>query len=288
MILVTGANGHFGKATVEFLLQKGIPAASIGALVREEAKGAALKARGVTILTGDYNNYASLVSAFAGAEKVLLVSGTELEQRSAQQENVVNAAKAAGVQHLVYTSVERRTDSENSPLSIILSSHFHTEKVIKASGIPYTMLRNNIYLDMLPMFLGQTVLEKGVFFPAGDGAAGFALRSDMAEAAANILAGTGHENKDYHISGPALSFGRIAEILSDISGKKVPYNSPDGETYIKTVVEAGVPALYAGFFAGFGEAIRQGELYPDHTDLPALLGRTPTGAEQYFRQVYGA
>lgn len=288
MILVTGANGHFGTATIEVLLQKGIAASSIGALVRDEAKGAALKDKGVTIVTGDYNNYASLVSAFAGAEKVLLVSGTELEQRSAQQENVVNAAKAAGVQHLLYTSVERRTDSESSPLAVILSSHFHTEKVIKASGIPYTILRNNIYLDMLPMFLGQSVLEKGVYFPAGDGAAGFALRSDMAEAAANILAGAGHENKDYHISGPALSFGRIAEILSDISGKKVPYHSPDGETYIKTVVEAGVPALYAGFFAGFGEGISRGELYPDHSDLPALLGREPVSAEQYFRQVYGA
>ena len=288
MILVTGANGHFGKATVEFLLQKGIPAGSIGALVRQEAKGAELKAKGVTIITGDYNNYASLVSAFAGAEKVLLVSGTELEQRSAQQENAVKAAKAAGVQHLVYTSVERRTDNESSPLAAVLNSHFHTEKVLKASGIAYTILRNNIYTDMLSMFLGPAVLEKGVFFPAGDGAAGFALRSDMAEAAANILAGAGHENKDYHISGAALSFGRIAEILSDISGKKVPYHSPDAETYIKTVVEAGVPALYAGFFAGFGEGISRGELYPDHTDLPALLGRKPAGAEQYFRQVYGA
>ena len=288
MIVVTGANGHFGKATVEFLLQKGIPAGKIGALIREEAKGAALKDKGVTILTGDYNNYASLVSAFAGAEKVLLVSGTELEQRSAQQENAVNAARAAGVQHLVYTSFERRTGSESPTLAALASSHLHTEKVIKASGIPYTILRNNIYLDMLPMFLGQTVLEKGVFFPAGNGEAGFALRSDMAEAAANILAGTGHENKDYHISGQALSFGRIAEILSDISGKKVPYINPDGESYLKTATEAGVPALYAGFFAAFGEEIQQGELYPEHTDLPALLGRTPTGAEQYFRQVYGA
>jgi NAD(P)H dehydrogenase (quinone) len=288
MILVTGANGHFGTATIETLLQKGIAAGSIGALVREEAKGAALKDKGVTVITGDYNDYASLVSAFAYAEKVLLVSGTDMEHRSAQQENAVNAAKAAGVQHLLYTSVERRTDSESSPLAAVLASHFNTEKILKASGIPYTILRNNIYLDMLPMFLGQSVLEKGVYFPAGNGAAGFALRSEMAEAAANILSGSGHENKDYHISGPTLSFGRIAEILSDISGKKVSYHSPDGETYIKTVVEAGVPALYAGFFAGFGEGIQRGELYPYHTDLPALLGREPAGAEQYFRQVYGA
>ncbi len=289
MILVTGANGHFGKATIDFLLQKGVPPASIAGLVREQAKGADLKAKGVGVKIGDYSNYQSLVDAFGGVDKLLVVSGTDLGNRSAQHENAIKAAKQAGVKHILYTSVALNQESENTPLGLLGQTHLYTEKVIKESGIAYTILRNNMYLDFLPMFLGEKVLETGVFFPAGEGKVAFALRGEMAEAAANVLTGEGHENKVYHVSNSqAVSFGEIAAILSSLTGRQVPYLNPSTATYIDALAGAGVPKESAGVFAGIGEAIKQGELAPPTAHLETLLGRKPTSIKEFLIQGYGS
>ena len=286
MILITGATGALGKATINSLLEKGHPAQNIIALVRDEAKAADLKAQGVIIRTGDYDNYDSLVAALKGAEKVLLVSGSDVVKRGAQHENVVKAAKAAGVKHILYTSFHRKNETETSPIAFVAQSHIHTENIIKSSGLAYTILRNNIYLDMLPAFLGK-VLETGVFFPAGDAKSAFASRNDMAEATASVLAGQGHENKEYYLSNTEnISFSDVADILSSITGKTISYLNPDSATYQKTLTEAGVPAEYIGFFAGFAEAAKQGEFTSSYTDLERLLGRKPTSAKEFLTSVY--
>lgn len=286
MILVTGSTGHFGKAAIDFLLQKNIPASSIAALVRDDAKAADLKAKGIVLRKGDYNNYASLVEAFRGVDKLLFVSSNEMENRSQQQVNTVNAAKEAGVKHIVYTSLHRRHDT-GLPIQELAQGHIDTEAAIKASGIPYTLMRNTVYADMLPIFMGEQVLNTGVFLPAGNGRAAFATRHDMAEAAAIILSTTGHENKAYDISADAnYSFADVAQMLTELSGKQVAYVSPDVPTYMNTVTAAGMPAEYAGLFAGFSDTIAKGELESDAGDLERLLGRKPMALKAYLKSVY--
>lgn len=289
MILVTGATGNLGKSTIDSLLKKGYSPTNIVALVRDEEKGDDLKNKGITIRIGDYSNYESLLAAFAGVEKLLLVSATDVENRGKQHANVIKAAKQAGVKHIFYTSFERKNDTETSPIAFLGKSHIETEKLIKASGLTYTIFRNNLYLDALPMFFGEQVLTTGIFLPAGDVKSAFALRNDMAEAIANVLTSESHENKEYSLSNTEhTSIQDIAQDLTEIVGKEIGYVSPPQDVYVQTLTEAGVPALYIGMFSGFAEAIKQGEFAVETTDLETLLGRKPTTAKQYLTQVYGS
>jgi NAD(P)H dehydrogenase (quinone) len=288
MILVTGATGFYGKSTIDFLLQKGINPSDIVALVRDEAKAQDLSAKGIALKIGNYDDYGSLVEAFKGIDKLLLISGSDIMNRSAQHENAVKAAKEAGVKYILYTSFERKNETENSPINFVSNSHISTEKLIKASGMVYTIFRNNLYLDILPMFFGEQVLETGVFLPTGDTKAAFATRQDMAEATANVLISNGHENKEYFISNTEnVSVGEITNSLSEIVGKELNYINPTSELYVETLTKVGVPSEYIGMFAGFSEAIKQGEFTVTKTDLETLLGRKPTTAKEFLQQVYG-
>lgn len=287
MILITGATGNFGRATIDFLLKKGIPESNIAALVRDSAKAEDLKNKGVIIKIGDYDNFASLLSAFKGVDKLLLISGSDIVKRGIQQENAVKAAKEAGVNHIVYTSFERKNETGTSPIAILAKAHIDTEKNIKVSGLTYTILRDNLYADVLPMFMGEKVLETGIFLPAGDGKASFATRLDMAEAAANILSGEGHENKEYSLANDTnYSLSDVASLLSELTGKRVMYHSPSAEVFTETQSKAGVPKEMIGMSAGFCEAIRQGEFSTTKSDLQFLLGRKPTTLKEYLKSVY--
>ncbi len=287
MILVTGATGNYGKATIDFLLKKGISANSISALVRDEAKAEDLKTKGINLKIGDYDNYAALVEAFKGVDKLLLVSGSDVVNRGKQQENAVKAAKEAGVNHILYTSFERKNNTEASPLAFLAKSHIDTENLIKTSGMTYTILKNNLYLDTLPMFFGEQVLATGIFLPAGDTKSAFASRNDMAEATASILLSQGHENKEYSLSNTEnTSIQEIAQDLSEIVGKQINYVNPSQDVYVQTLTEAGVPTEYIGIFAQFAEAIKQGEFSTEKTDLEILLGRKPMTAKAFFKEVY--
>ncbi|KQB43504.1 NmrA family protein [Flavobacterium daejeonense] len=286
-ILVTGATGNFGTATIDFLLNKGIAPANISALVRNESKAVDLAAKGIQLRIGDYDNYESLVAAFQGVEKLVLVSGTDLANRSAQQLNAVKAAKEAGVKHIVYTSFERKNETETSPIAFLAQSHIETDNAIKASGLTYTILKNNLYLEVLPMFLGDKVLESGVFFPAGEGQAAYVSRNDLAEATATILTSDGHENKEYATSNiENYSMNTIAATLSAITNKEVAYLNPNVEDYQAALTNAGVPAEYIGMFVGFAEAIKQREFQTENSDLEKLLGRKPQSLTEFLKQVY--
>jgi NAD(P)H dehydrogenase (quinone) len=289
MILVTGATGNYGKATIDFLLKKGISANQISALVRDETKAEDLKTKGINLKIGDYDIYNSMVEAFKDVDKLLLVSSSDVVNRGKQQENAVKAAKEAGVKYIVYTSFERKNETETSPIAFIAKSHIDTEKQIKESGMAYTILKNNLYLDALPMFLGKQVLETGIFLPAGDTKSAFASRNDMAEATANILTNQGHENKEYSLSNSEnISLQEIAQILTLIAGKQINYVSPPQEVYIETLTKANVPAEYIGMFSGFAEAIKQGEFSVEKADLENLLGKKPTTAKEFLTQLYSA
>ncbi|RVT72832.1 SDR family oxidoreductase [Flavobacterium sufflavum] len=286
-ILVTGATGNFGRLTIDFLLNKGIAAADISALVRDEAKASDLKQKGINLRIGDYDNYDSLLAAFQGIDKLLLVSGTDLVNRSKQQLNAVKAAKEAGVKHILYTSFERKNETETSPIAFLAQSHIDTDNAIKASGINYTIFRNNLYLDVLPMFLGEKVLEQGIFFPAGEGQAAYVSRNDLAEAAANVLISGEHENKEYAMNNVEnYSMKNVADALSEITNSTVNYASPSAEVYSDVLKNAGVPGEYIGMFVGFGEAIKQGEFHTESSDLEKLLGRKPASLSDFLKQVY--
>lgn len=286
-ILVTGATGNFGRLTIDFLLNKGIAANTISALVRDEAKASDLKQKGINLKIGDYDNYDSLLAAFQGIDKLLLISGTDLANRSKQQLNAVKAAKEAGVKHILYTSFERKNETETSPIAFLAQSHIDTDNAIKASGMNYTIFRNNLYLDVLPMFLGEKVLEQGIFFPAGEGQAAYVSRNDLAEVAANVLISDGHENKEYNMNNVAnYSMQNVADTLNEITNSTVNYTSPSLEVYSDVLTNAGVPGEYVGMFVGFGEAIKQGEFHTESSDLEKLLGRKPASLSDFLKAVY--
>jgi NAD(P)H dehydrogenase (quinone) len=286
MILVTGATGNFGNAAIEFLLKK-IPAHEIAALVRDENKAADLKAKGIDVRVGNYDDKESVLAALQGIDKLLLVSGSDMLSRLKQHIAVVDAAKEAGVKHIVYTSFLRKNETETSPIRIVSVAHLETEKYIRASGIPYTIMRNGLYAEVLPRFFGEKVLETGIFLPAGDGKVSYATRREMAEAASNILTGEGHGNKEYIISNTEnYSLSDAAVILSEIAGNKVNYLNPDAETFKQTMAQAGVPMEGVMVMASFMEAIKQGEFETTHSDLPGLLGRNPMSLKEYLTSVF--
>ena len=288
MILITGATGHLGKATIDFLLKKGISANNIAALVRDEAKAADLKALGITLRKGDYHDYASLETAFQGIDKLLLISSSDMNDRTTQQLNVVKAAKATGVKHILYTSFQHQNGVVSS-IPFIAQPHLDTEKAVKESGLAFTILKNTLYIDILPMFFGEKVLETGIFLPAGNGKVAYATRSEMAEAIAQILATDEHENKIYELTGnTAYNLHDMAAILSELSGKTVIYKDAPAEVYTDVMTKAGVPADAIGFLAAFSGAIKNNEFDLADDTLEKLIGRATMAPKEYFSSVYFA
>ena len=287
MILITGATGHFGTATIKALLDKGISASNIAGLIRDESKAKELKKLGIKLKIGDYDDYNSLISAFENIEKLVLVSGDNLEKREKQHKNVVDAAAEAGVQFVVYTSFERKNETNSSPIAMVAKAHLATEEFLKNSGMDYTIMRNSLYADFIPMFVGENVLETGIYLPAEEGKTSFALREEMAEAAAVIVSGNGHSGKEYAIGNVEnYSFAQISDMLSDIAGKKITYTSPSPEEYKETLSNAGVPEEQLQGAVAFAIAIREGEFYTEKSDLEMLLGRKPTPLKQVLQSIY--
>src|SRR4051812_2087006 len=163
MILVTGANGHLGRAIINSLLKKGVSANTIIGLVREESKAQDLQAKGIELRVGDYDWYTTLVKAFAGVEKLILVSGRDLTTRVEQHDNVITAAKEVGVKHILYTSFFNENKFKNSPFDFVSSSVKATDATIKNSGIAYTLFKDNLYAELLPVMFGQNVFKSGIY-----------------------------------------------------------------------------------------------------------------------------
>jgi NAD(P)H dehydrogenase (quinone) len=288
MILVSGASGHLGKATIEHLLAKGVEASQITAIFRNEEKASDVKSKGINIKIADYENYDSMLNALQGIDKFFLVSSSDLSKRVEQHTNAINAAKEAGVKHIVYTSFVRKNETETNPIAFLANQHILSEQMIKESGIPYTFLLNSLYAETIPMYFGDQVLNTGIFFPASNGKTSFTARHDMAEVAANILIGTGHEGKEYAIANKEkYDMFEIATMLSDITGKQVNYLNPNKEDYHKALIANGVPEMYANLFVGFGQAIAEGEFDTEKSDLEELLGRKASSLRDYLISLYG-
>ncbi len=286
-ILVTGATGQLGSAAVNELLQK-VSASDISVLVRTPEKAEDLKAKGVNVVKGDYNDYASLVAAFKGVDKLYFVSSSDVMNRFAQHQNVVKAAVEAGVGHIIYTSAQRKSEDGTSPIALVADAHWQTDNLIKQSGLTYTILKHGLYTDILPMFMGDKVIETGtIFLPAGDGKSSYASRNDLAAAGAIILTTDRHENKVYEFGGPvSYSFHDIAGILSELSEKSIQYVSPSAEVYAEQLKSYGVPDEMIQGAASFCVAIAQGEFDFPSTDLEAVLGRKPQTVKEFLKAAY--
>ena len=286
-ILITGATGKLGTSLVDELIRKK-GSDNVSVLVRDVSKAGYLKTKGVQLIQGNYNDYDSLVKAFTGIDKLFFISGSDVLNRGTQHENIVNAAIKAKVGHIIYTSFQRKTDDETSPIAFVASAHILAEKLIRASGLRYTIMKHALYADVIPMFIGDHVLNSGVIFlPAGSGKGSYTSRTDMASAGVAVLTGAGHENKTYEISvNASYSFYDIADILTELSGKKISYTAPDVETFSAALTKAGIPDEAIQGTSAFCQAIAQGEFdFPDDT-LEKLLGRKPQSLKEFLKNAY--
>lgn len=231
------------------------------------------------------------MGAFKDIDKLYLVSGNDLHNRIGQQENVVNAAVEAGVKHILYTSFQRKNETETSPISFVGEGHLKTEEKIKSSGLTYTLLQHSIYADMIPIFAGEHLLENHtIYLPAGDGKTAYAVRTDQAEAGANILLDeTGKYNdKSLEFTGSeVLGWGQIAEIIKNITGKPIVYVSPSVDEFKAALSGAGVPDEIVGLVASFSKAAEEGEFANISNEMETVLGRKPVTVEAYLQSVYG-
>ncbi|HUH18612.1 SDR family oxidoreductase [Albibacterium sp.] len=284
MILVTGATGHLGTATLEHLL-KNTPVNKIVAFARDENKAKHLKEKGIEVRLGNFEDTASLDKAMQGIEKVLLISTID-HQRYQQHKNVVDAAKKAGVKHIAYTGVTLK-DVNTSAVKFLMDSHFQTEDYIKKSGLNYTFLRNSLYAEVIPIYVGEKVFETGIYLPTGNGKVGYALRREMGEATANVLLQNGHENKIYQITGSELySYQDVANELSSLSGKRINYTDADAATFPDKLKEYGVPELQILIASGFSADIKNGQYEIVSKDLENLLARKPASLKESLKEIY--
>ena len=270
-IVVTGATGHLGRLTVEALLRRGVPAQDIVATGRRVETLSDLADRGVTVKRADFTDPASLAEAFVGAEKVLLVSSSEVGQRATQHANVISAAKDAGVHLIAYTSIPK---ADTSSL-LLAAEHKQTEQLLANSGLPHVLLRNGWYVEnytgQLPVYL-----EHGIAGAAGDGKVSPATRADLAEAAATVLVEDGHAGKVYELGGRAVTMHEVAQAVSDAAGTPVSYHDMPVEQYTQVLAGVGLPEPVAAVFADGDRGVRDGELEVDPADLERLLGRPAT------------
>ncbi|HAE69644.1 MULTISPECIES: SDR family oxidoreductase [Sphingobacterium] len=287
MILVTGATGNLGKATIDSLLNRGIAPNNITALVRDESKAAELKSKGLQIKLGDYQDLESLKSAFRGVDKLLLVSSSsDIGKRFEQHKNAINAANESGVGHIIYTSFDMK-NLQQSIMGGEVRYHAYTADYLRQTGIPYTLMNNTMYADMIPFLVGKDILNNGISIPAGDGKTPFLPISEMAEANAVVLTTPGHENKEYIIaSETAFSFAEIADLLSDISGKTLAYHQPDVSAYVAQLIQAGLSEDDAAYIARFCGAIARGEFDTNKSDVKRLLGRSPVSLKEFLQNIY--
>ncbi|WP_262287007.1 SDR family oxidoreductase [Micromonospora sp. MA102] len=276
-IVVTGATGPLGRLIIESLLDRGVPADRIVALGRDTDRLAGLAERGVATRRADYENPDSLRAAFAGAEKLMFVSGSEVGRRVVQHGNVVTAAREAGVGLIVYTSIAK---ADTSTLALA-AEHQATEQLIRDSGLPHVFLRNSWYLEN---YTGQlpTYLRHGVAGAAGDGRVSAATRADYAAAAAAVLTAADQAGAVYELGGAPFTMTELAAEVTRQAGATVSYLDLPVDKYTELLVAAGVPEGYAALLADADRGIAQGELEVGD-DLARLIGRTPTTLAEAIR-----
>jgi len=266
---ITGATGQLGRLVVEKLKQR-VNAEKLVALVRSPEKAGDL---GIDATTFDYTKPETLAAGLQGVDYLLLISGNEVGQRKAQHENVIHAAREAGIQWIVYTSL---LHADTSSLSLA-AEHIQTEELLKASGIPYTILRNGWYTENYTASI-PGALGAGAFVgSAGEGKISSASRADYAEAAAVVLSSEGHIGKVYELAGDeAYTLKDLAAEISKQTGQDIPYNNLSEQEYAGVLTSLGLPETLAQAIASWDIGASKGDLFDDQKVLSGLIGHPTT------------
>ncbi|MGW4822266.1 SDR family oxidoreductase [Streptomyces sp. NPDC004227] len=282
-IVVTGATGHLGRHVVEQLLKK-VPADQVTAVVRTPEKAAGLAERGVRIAVADYNAPETFDGLFSVGDKVLLISGNEFDKGRVQQHRVViDAARAAGVALLAYTS------APGTLKAALADDHHGTEEALLASGVPYVLLRNGWYHENYTEQLAPVLEHGAVVHAAGEGRISSAPRAEYAAAAVAVLTGEGHENKTYELGGDeAWSLAEYAAELSRQTGRRITSNPVTVEEYAGILTGAGLPGPLAAILAGVDASIEKGELVITSGDLSRLIGHSTSPVSEAIAAALGA
>lgn len=289
-IAITGASGQYGRLAVDLMLQK-MPAEDIIVMTRTPAKLADLAERGCTVRQGDFDDPASLERAFQGADRLLLISATRVGKRIAQHTAAVNAAVAAGVKHIVYTSFIAIT--KKNP-SVAVQDHLLTEDIIRASGLEYTFMRDAHYADAMIVNAGPNFIASGVWASSSmPGRETLVWRDDCVECAVAVLTGQGHERQTYHITGSELlNLKEVCEILAEVTGRPINWVDTDDDGMYAIFDAMGIPRepvddqVVAGIswnsddMVTFERAVREGYFSVISDDVERLLGRPPRSVRQ--------
>jgi len=283
-IVITGASGNYGRAATDMLIAQG-RAADLILITRSPEKLGSLAAQGCTVRYGDYDKPETLHAAMQGADKMLLISGTRVGARVVQHQAAVDAAKAAGVRHVLYTSFIGIDDAKNP--AEVRHDHIETEQLIKASGLAWTMLRDAHYADAMILMAGPQNIATGKWYSnSGFGKEAMVWRDDCVASAVAVLCSAGHEGQTYNITGPdRQDFGEVAALMAQITGRPLDYVPVDDAQMYAMFDAMGIPRRpvddhsVAGIpwnsddMVTFGQAIREGFLDVCTDDVEKLTGR---------------
>ena len=272
-LVITGATGQLGRLVVASLLEQGVSAGQIVAAGRTTTALKDLADRGVRVRALDFDDPASLRGAFAAGDSVLLVSGPVIGQRARQHQNVIDAAASADVALLAYTSIA----NAGTATMRLAQEHQATEATLRASGVPFALLRNSWYTENYTAQLG-TILRYGkVTGSAGDGRVSAATRADYAAAAAAVLTAGGQAGQVYELGGDqAFTLAELAAEIGGQTGRDISYRDLPEQEYAQVLIAAGVPAPAAEVIADADRGLARGELFTDSGDLHRHIGRPST------------
>lgn len=275
-IAVTGASGQLGRLVAEGLLERVAPS-DVVLLTRDPARLADLAERGADVRAADFDDPATLPAAFAGVERLLLISTDAVGARLEGHLAAIDAARAAGVRHVAYTSVPEPVEA--NPAAVV-PDHAATEDALRASGMAWTMLRNNLYADMQGASLAPAEATGRLVTNAGDGATAYVTRADCAAVAVGVLTGEGHEGQAYDVTGPhAWTAAELAALAAQRAGREVEVVAVDDDAYAAGLVQAGVPDLLAPLLTSFGASTREGHLATVSDVVARVGGVAPTPLE---------
>lgn len=279
-VLVTGANGQLGQLVVAQLLSRGV---HVIAGVRSAEKGAALAAMGAEVRIADYSRPETLATALAGVDRLVLISGNEVGQRVGQHSAVIEAAKAAGVRLIAYTSILR---AATSPLPLAVE-HKATEEVLAQSGVPHIVLRNGWYSENYLAGVGPALEHGAVLTCAGDGRFSAAPRAELAEATAVLLAAEDTAaGRIYELAGStSFSMPEFARHLSALSGKDIACVNLREADYAAALTGAGLPEAFAQMLARTDTLAQDGALEDNGRDLEKIIGRPTSPIEALLKGV---
>ena len=278
-IVITGASGHLGRATAGMVLER-MPASEVILTTRHPEEISDLAARGAEVREADFERPETLVGAFEGGEKLLLISTDAVGARVDQQRAAIEAATKAGARHVIYTSYLNPV--EDNPAAVT-ADHRETEAALRESGLAWTALRNGLYAEYQVPAGAQAIATGRLVHNNGDGETAYVSREDCAAAAAAVLSTEGHEGEAYDITGPRpLSQDDVAALLSEVSGRPVEAVAVDDEEFVQGLAASGMPEPAARSIATFGRAIREGFISEASGAVENLTGRPPRSLREVF------